>query len=434
MKKDKTIVFLAYENRDLITYPTVINSAKSLLNYGYHVIILIPDEMNTKFSAKNLEIVTISKNNFKEYVTNAKRYLLIKTNIFFAIAFYFEGLAALSQANNSLKIPVPYVYISQELIYRRQLAVNKKIVFNLRSWIRLAYFRVNVSFNELFNLADDLNGLKQRLGDLEIDVNHTLFWIFSWYQFQLQGKFNAVALIAQDIKRIEILTKEIGWNKKTLELPNSYLGFNSGNSKWAYTRFNIPFDKKIILYIGSVERGFDLSLFDIADKLGQDQILFMQCLSRDNYINEIIPKYFDLITRGHLVVNDTLLDDACLDQLVQSSNICIGWYHKIPLWDENMYYVGYSSGKICKYLSCGKPVIVPSYLSDYKELVENKGIGLTCRSALEIPSAIKRIENNYASFASEVDSFYQSQLEFGTKFRSIEKIIKSFYVNSVLDI
>ena len=157
----------------------------------------------------------------------------------------------------------------------------------------------------------------------------------------------------------------------------------------------------------------------------------MQCLSRDNYINEIIPKYFDLITRGHLIVNDNLLDDASLDQLVQSSHICIGWYHKIPLWDENMYYVGYSSGKICKYLSCGKPVIVPSYLSDYKELVENKGIGLTCRSAVEIPSAIKRIEDNYASFASEVDSFYQSQLEFGTNFRSIEKIINSFYVNSV---
>src|SRR5476651_796803 len=114
--KKNIVAFLLFENRDLITYPSVINAARLLAADGYRVRILIPDLMNTSFNEENIEIISISRFDFSEYVRNTKKYLSKEPDVFFAIAFYFEGLAAISQA----KTVIPYIYISQELIYQRQ--------------------------------------------------------------------------------------------------------------------------------------------------------------------------------------------------------------------------------------------------------------------------------------------------------------------------
>jgi hypothetical protein len=86
-----------------------------------------------------------------------------------------------------------------------------------------------------------------------------------------------------------------------------------------------------------------------------------------------------------------------------------------------MYYLGWASGKLTKYLSCGKPVITPEYLYNYKELIENNGLGKTVTSASQIPKALKLINKDYERYTITIGEFYKKNLEYSMVFSTVIK-------------
>lgn len=89
-----------------------------------------------------------------------------------------------------------------------------------------------------------------------------------------------------------------------------------------------------------------------------------------------------------------------------------------------MYYLGLSSGKMNRYLACGKPVVVPDYYYGYRELMERSGVGVACSRVAEIEGAIATIEADYDRYASNVLTFFKRELEFERCFEPVLSELK----------
>lgn len=274
-------------------------------------------------------------------------------------------------------------------------------------------------------LDDGVTGeiIRNRYRYVKGDLQEAALQVRCWYQFHWSGKKNAIAMVAQDFKRAEILKNEMDWDETIILLPNSYIGFSNISSYWAHDRFSISRQRKIILYIGSVEKGFDLGLLDMVKSLPEEYVLFINAYSRDNYVDGLDSQYSDLLECGKLIINKIILNEEELDGLVESAHICIAWYSRVPLSYENMYYLGWSSGKLCKYLSYGKPVITPDYLDNYKEMIEENQLGLICNNAATIPLLIVELDDLYSQYSSSIENFYRQNLDYSAMFLPILNLI-----------
>lgn len=251
--------------------------------------------------------------------------------------------------------------------------------------------------------------------------------MYCWIIFQIYGyKFIKLSII-QDIERGKLLEKEFRFVKKIYYVPNSYIGYCDESSQFAYQEFNIPTYKKIIIYSGGVEKGFDLGLFEICGNLDPEYIIFFNSYSRDNYLTELTKTYDRYINAGRLFINSVNLSDEDYDQLIRSSYIGIVWHSKGDFINhDNLYYLGLSSGKLTKYLSCGKPVITTKYPYLYPEFIEGNQLGITCGSTDEIPAKIKDIENNYTTLQQSIKNYYLTKLEYRGSFKMVLDEIKKY--------
>lgn len=234
--------------------------------------------------------------------------------------------------------------------------------------------------------------------------------------------------IVQDIERGKLLKKEFPFAKRIVYVPNSYIGYYDEPSDFAYNKFGIPAQKKILLYSGGVENGFDQGLFEMCEYLNDDYVLLFNSYSRDGYLDDLMIRYRKYIEKGILFINMVNLDEENYDKLVRSSYMGIAWHQKEATCVPNIYYMGFSSGKFTKYLSCGKPVIVPDYFFPNSTFIERKKLGIVCKSAYEIPNRIESIRSEYSEYQKYIKEFYCEHLEFK---KSFENVISQLRANIV---
>lgn len=386
----KKIAFFFYETRDINTYPSITNAVRLLTEAGYTVDVYLSDWMKTSIQINNARFILISNQDPGNYVFNSVKHIKAnRTTYDFIFAFSFEGLVIVNLLNQNNKSIIPTVYFSMELIYSRYLS---KLL-------------------EQFNLRD---------------LKYSLIKILSWLRLQSKGNEFIKFSIIQDEDRGRILKEEFNFIRNIIYVPNSYLGFSDTPSGYGYDRFNIPRDKKILLYTGGLERGFDLGLLEMAESLDQEYILFLNAYSRDKYLDEVEQKFHRLIQEKKIVLNRDNLSEEEYDMLVKSSYIGVAWYQRVDPKNRNMYYLGLSSGKLTKFLSCGKPVIAPDYFHEYHQLIDGNGIGRTCSSAEEISGKIKEIEAEYSGITENVKNFYLKRVEYAKNFSLVLEEMKRY--------
>ena len=86
--------------------------------------------------------------------------------------------------------------------------------------------------------------------------------------------------------------------------------------------------------------------------------------------------------------------------------------------DDNLNYIGLSSGKFFKHLSLGQPVIVLGRSRMSRE-VEKYGLGVAVDHPSDIEEAYNRIMGNYDEYRNNVISIYQRKYDY-------RKIIQPF--------
>ncbi len=388
MEPKKRIAVFFYEDRSIDTYPYIINAVRLLSDRGYRADLFLNKKQNTKLNIKNCNIFITSDFNKYDYVLNTvNRVKEQEFNYDFLFAYSLEGLLISFLLNQEKNQIIPSAYFSMELIYKNMFFLNI-----LQSF----YYILKLDFKK-FKLA-------------------VLKFLFIYRQKKMEKivKFSVI----MDKYRADRLKKEFSFANKIHLLPNSYIGISRESTDYAYEKFDIPREKKILLFTGGIEKYvFDKNLPSVAQNCGPGFVMLLSGFSRDNYVNIIKKKYNHLIKTGRLIINQQNLNEEEYDKLIRSCYIGLAWYKKTKI--KNLYYMGLSSGKLTKYLSCKKPVIAPSYLFKYKELIDGNRIGKTCADTSEICRAITQISAEYDKLIENAENFYTEKIEFKKQFNPV---------------
>ena len=167
--------------------------------------------------------------------------------------------------------------------------------------------------------------------------------------------------IAQDESRKQLLSREYNIPlDKIVTMPVS----NSGShrltpSRYFYDRLSIPYDKKILLYMGWMDPKQEQRMVEFAHYIPSDWVLVAH--SRYKYQTTIYSESMDEM--------GTLLSSCHMGFCSYEPD-----YSSIFTGD-NIKYIGLSSGKTTTFLQYGVPVIVEN-MNIWDELVEPNKIGL----------------------------------------------------------
>jgi hypothetical protein len=405
------IAFFAFETRDLNTFPSIVNAMRLLARQGHRVDVHIPASMATNLVVSNCRILVVSEFNQYQYVKNSIRCIengKVSYDLFFA--FYIEDLFVCEVINRRRMVKVPVIYFSMELIYNDYPSLLlKRCTKPLNLLLTLLG-----AFSRLVSPVHSLSGAAWRTCEYWLDnLRYSMIALKSWMSLEKRGReFLRLSLVSDEM-RARILKDEFSFVDRIAFVPAAgYIGYNDKPSRYAQERFNIPSHKKILLYTGGVERGFDRGLFEAAKSFGDDYILFCNVYCRDGYVEEVIADYAGEVKTGKIYFQLGNLNEEDYDQLVRSCYVGIAWYRGDIENDPNMYYMGLSSGKLNKFLSCGKPVLTRSCFFGYRDMIEGNGLGRVCGHAAEIPAQVTQIAMAYDAMRENIKSFYLAHLEF----------------------
>lgn len=386
----KHILVIFRENRKISTYPYLLNFIKLLSNGGYKVTCLINDLMLDEITIENVKFISVSKTDYcKHYLVGIISYFFSNKNNFdYLISFSLEGLFLQLIMILFSQKKIRSAYFSMEIV-----DVNVT-VRNFQKWLQILW--------KLFH------------------------WILSyWIDFS----------VIQDNYRAELLKETLPevCKHKIYILPNSYIGFSNDKSDYAYKKFGINKNKKILLYTGAIEGwSIDINLPNILKPLlDNDYVLLLSGFSRENFVENLNNKYKELIDKKCLIISLEILNDAEYLALVKSAYIGLAWYKKLDdeyiktLQGKNVYFMGYSSGKLMRYLSCGIPVIVPDFYLGYAELMNKSGVGIACSYDSSILDGIRKIDSSMLKYRERVELYYKNNLEYSKQALPIIVYVKS---------
>ncbi len=362
----KLALIMSFKGRNLITYPSIVNSIRILSEYKYDLDVFLP--------------IGVKPNHFNSrvnFMTYTKRFTLLKSLRYHA------------------KIRKYACFIAYD--------VNAFITTSLVGIIQ----QIPVIYHNLEILGyDELTTIKLRIIKLlEIFFNKRV-----------------IITVTQDKNRLKLLAKvnRIASNK-ILCIPNTYMKTYRNESNYLRLKFNIKENKIIILYVGGIEAwALDKKLLDSVKEWPENFVLVMHGWSRDGYIQELKPIICQ--NRERIYVDDEILDEEEYNQLVSSADVGLAWYkNDLP---KNVYHIGLSSGKFAQYLRCGLPIIAPGYLSDFKRILSTNKIGELAKDEYDIKNAAEKILKNYNYYQNNAFCYFENYLDFKAYFRNILDILE----------
>ena len=255
--------------------------------------------------------------------------------------------------------------------------------------------------------------------------------LFKW----LERKFNRRALfsIVQDEKRAEILrhVNQLG-DQPILTFANAPLRtarcendvvVNDGRatSKALRERLGVPIDSRILLYAGSLSDSWACveKIARMAQNLPEGWILFLQSrMSEGSSLEEALGRMQRDQRKLFLSLLPLSVDDY--EQLVEISDIGLAWYESD---EENIQYVGLSSGKIAQYWGNGKPIIV-NRIQPYIDLCPRYGAGVVVADVDGIPDAVRTVSSSYLNFNGGARNAFGAVFDVKNEGRRIAKTIQ----------
>lgn len=371
----KHVLFIFNEDRPISSYPYLLNFIGILSADNFKVTFLINDLMTDNIELPNVEFKSVCKDAYRKQYFNA------------IMSDFFSR-------------PKVYDYIISASI--EGLWLHLLISLFSSHKIHGAYFSM-----ELFDANDFLPPKWMKF-----------LWKMSHWILRYWIDFSVI----QDKNREILLKKtlpEVCCNK-VFFLPNSYIGFTNEHSTFAYEKFGIDKSKKILLYAGAIEEwALDINLPKLLQPLfNEGYVLLFSGFSRDNFAQNLEDTYQNLIEAKNLIISLEVFSENDFTELVKSAYIGLAWYKALDngfantIRGKNIYYMGMSSGKLMKYLSCCVPVIVPDFYFGYKDFMQKSHCGISCSYDSSIVDGIISIDNNIKFYRKNIESYYQDYLEY----------------------
>jgi glycosyltransferase involved in cell wall biosynthesis len=231
---------------------------------------------------------------------------------------------------------------------------------------------------------------------------------------------NAQITITQDNYRTDVLVEDNDIDRKrVLIVPNSYY---FTNQKPCNFNLQIPADKKIIIYTGSIIPEMAIEeIVNGVDSWPKDTILLLHVPYNTDYLEEIKKLIKKNNTEQKVIISTGQLSFEELCCLIKKADIGISFYRPI-----NKSFALGPAGKVSFYLSQGIPIItnkIPSVV----DLVKEYRCGICVDSAMGLGEAIRTILDNYSEFSVNTKMCYEKELEFSKYFKKVLEKAESFF-------
>lgn len=209
------------------------------------------------------------------------------------------------------------------------------------------------------------------------------------------------------------LSKKYGITcENPIYIPNSYIYENQGK----YYDSHRPLK---LLYTGALERWSVEKLFFQLDKL-KDIDVTLAGWSQGNYLENNVGK---LEKYKNIHVCRQRLEEKEYTWFVGKYDIGLIYYSWTE--NENIWQMGLASGKFFKFLSLGKPVIVPR-MPGIAEEVEKYGLGIVYDDLSEIKDAVSRVEREYDVYQKRIISTYKERYDFRKCMKEFVERVKEY--------
>ena len=210
-------------------------------------------------------------------------------------------------------------------------------------------------------------------------------------------------LVIQDEERKRVAHKYLISHKRTMLIPNSYVLDNDIKS---------DVERSGIVYSGGARKQYLIDYLHNFKSITKVPVVFAG--SFDEWSKEQILKLHR--TNSNIVMENQILDLDEYTEYLQKYAVGLVCYSMSD--NDNINYMGLSSGKFFKHLSIGQPVIVMGCPRISRE-VRRYNLGVVVQDASQIEEAYQKIMDNYSYYFENVVRTYQNKYDF-------HKIIKPF--------
>lgn len=218
----------------------------------------------------------------------------------------------------------------------------------------------------------------------------------------------AELIIIQDAARADLMIRVNRLiDAKFAYFPNFPLLPSKSPSQLELDRFRdslgIEYGKRIILFAGGIYPGMKLlAAIEQIDLLPRDWCMVIQSHDGANCLDEKV--VHELVNKKRLYLFLKPLDQDDYWKLLNIVDVGLAWYPRTG--NDNMTYVGLSSGKVSSYWAAGKPILI-NRIPFYEDVVPAFGSGIIIDCHDDIPSALKLIAASYDDYSRGAMAAYE---------------------------
>lgn len=192
-----------------------------------------------------------------------------------------------------------------------------------------------------------------------------------------------VFAIVQDEKRAHYLSNEnMIERSKMIYIPvaSDGLAIRKKKSLILHKKFNLPLNKKILIFTGSVAQWtcIDEIIRKAKDFLPPDWVLVIHDRYGEAKKNIVKMGLSSVLEENIFLIEDSIFSFEEIDLILSDAELGIVSYYPIadsPYTGKNIEYIGLSSGKFSTYMKNGLPVIIYK-ATDLRDVVINNELGL----------------------------------------------------------
>lgn len=198
-------------------------------------------------------------------------------------------------------------------------------------------------------------------------------------------------------------------------------------SDWLRNKHGIPPDKKIALYMGSIESwaGFDLIVDDLQN-WPDDWVLVLhgrykikKQFKKLSHLPENLQQKVFISDQPFARIEDLAVLPLSAD--IGLALYCPDWQD--PLTGDNLKYLGWSSGKVCTYMQCGLPVVTNEG-GVIAEASREGDFGYSLPSAMRLSDLLRSINSgDLVKKGLNARNFFLENIDFSRHAHKLIKVI-----------
>ncbi len=173
----------------------------------------------------------------------------------------------------------------------------------------------------------------------------------------------------------------------------------------------IPSNKQIVLFCGNLQSWS--SRDELAEMVSYWPDSYCLVIHNRSKVQRTLRRYLDRLTETEkIMVSEEPVGRKEMCSLVSSADFGLAPYKPVPgdLWTgNNIYHLGFASGKVSYYALCGLPILARS-LPVFEREFANYACGKIYRRLADTGKLLEEMSRNYQQHSLESARFYHEQL------------------------